>query len=1107
VKHPILRVSIFLVSVLSAGIAWAQATAQISGAVVDQSGAVLPGVAITATQTDTGIARSAVTNESGFFVLPNLAVGPYRVEAVLSGFRTFVQTGVTLQVNASVVVNPVLQLGEVSEQVAVQANAALVETRNAGVGQVIDNQRILELPLNGRQVSDLIVLAGAAVQTATSRVQNGSTESYTQVGGALGYAVAYTLDGAGHINFVTGSNMPLPFPNALQEFKVETSSVNAQSGSASAVGAVTKSGTNAFHGDAFEFLRNDLFNARNFFAAAKSSLKRNQFGGTVGGPILQSKLFFFAGLQGTTVRQDAADSQAFVPTAAVLAGDWTAIASPTCNAGRQVTLRAPFADNRINPALYSPAAANIAARLPKTTNPCGLVTFGNRTKSDTYQTVGRIDYQLTAQQSLFGRYVSTSINIPNAFNTFTPDNILNSNANGADNLNQSLAIGHTLVLGSNMVQSFRFAYNRAFAHRIGPEYFSYCDMGVKIDCTYAKTRTGVMTVTGGFAIGSGSTVDDNLYETNSYTFSDDVSTLRGNHQLSLGGSFMYALHDDFSHFVSGGTMLFNGQTTGLGMADFLMGNLSQLTQGGPYRNYVDQKQFAFYGSDAWTMSPKLTFTYGVRWEPYLPQRMVDGRVYSFDYDRFKAGTKSTVYPNAPAGFYYPGDPGFPGKSGMFNKWTNFAPRLGFAWDVTGDGRTSVRSSFAYSYNYVSAQWHEDPIASPPWANITTITGVRFDDPWANFPGGNPFPVIQGANARFTSFAGYQTVPYDVQTPTTTSWTLSLQRQIGAKWMASASYLGNAARHVWAQKALNPAVYIPGNCEAGQYGLTVAGPCSTTTNTNQRRKLFLENPVEGRLIGLLGEIDDGATANYNAMLLSVQGRVASINASANYTWSHCVGDYADLNSIGPDNAETYTEPTNRGLDRGNCNSDRRHIFNFTAVAQTPQFDNPTLRTIGTGWTLSGIYRRNSGPWYTIINGSDRALTGIDMQRANQILEDPYLDKSGRPLSQYLNPAAFQVVPVGTRGNLGRATVEGPWTWSFDMALSRTFPLGPHRLEVRAEAYNVTNSFRPGLPTQPGAFATTGSNSSVLALNVTQNTFGQIRSALDPRIMQFAVKYIF
>src|SRR5204862_3638983 len=251
--------STVLIILFSAVSIWAQATAQISGTVKDQTGAVLPGVEITATQTDTGIARTTVTNETGSYVLPILALGPYKLEAALHGFRTFVQTGIVLQVNSSPVINPVLEVGQVSEQVEVQANAALVETRNQGVGQVIENQRILELPLNGRQVTDLITLAGAAVQTQSSRANLGG-QPFFSIGAGIPFGVDYTLDGANHINFLTGVTMPLPFPDATQEFKVETSGLGATHGSGSAMSAVTKSGTNDLHGDLFEFVRNDLFN-------------------------------------------------------------------------------------------------------------------------------------------------------------------------------------------------------------------------------------------------------------------------------------------------------------------------------------------------------------------------------------------------------------------------------------------------------------------------------------------------------------------------------------------------------------------------------------------------------------------------------------------------------------------------------------------------------------------------------------------------------------------------------------------------------------------------------------------------------------------------------
>src|SRR5207244_4451247 len=329
----------------------AQATAQISGAVRDQSGAVLPGVEVTATQTDTGIVRTAVTNETGSYVLPNLAVGPYRLEASLPGFRTFAQSGIVLQVNSSPVVNPVLEVGQVTEQVEVQANAALVETRTAGIGAVVENARLMDLPLNGRAVVELIALIGAATPAP---LNNGSSRDHFaqasfSVAGGLNNGLNYTLDGATHNNPQDNGYLSLPFPDALQEFKLETSGTGAQTGmkSAGTVSLVTKSGTNAFHGDLFEFVRNGKFNARNSFATRRDTIKRNQFGGTLGGAINKNKLFFFAGYQGTALRQDHEDTISFVPTAAILAGDFTAFASPACNGGRQMTLRAPFANNRI----------------------------------------------------------------------------------------------------------------------------------------------------------------------------------------------------------------------------------------------------------------------------------------------------------------------------------------------------------------------------------------------------------------------------------------------------------------------------------------------------------------------------------------------------------------------------------------------------------------------------------------------------------------------------------------------------------------------------------------------------------------------------------------
>src|SRR6266700_1554903 len=352
---------------------WAQSTAQVSGSVNDQSGAVLAGVEVTLTQTDTGLKRTVLTNETGSYIMPNLPVGPYKLEASLPGFSTFARTGIVLTVGADPAINISLAVGQVSETVEVQADAALVETRNTGVGQVIDNVRVLELPLNGRQVSDLILLSGASVDGGAQPTNRNYPTASISIQGGLNNGVSYLLDGGTYNDPFNNQSLPMPFPDALQEFKVETSAVPAQYGqhSAGAVSALTKSGTNEFHGSLFEFLRNGALNARNAFATTRDSLKRNQFGGVFGGPLKKNQLFFFGGIQDTTQRSAPTDNIAFIPTAAMVAGDWTTITAPQCNGGRQIALRAPFANNRVDPSLFSIPSLNLLKRMPTADDPCG----------------------------------------------------------------------------------------------------------------------------------------------------------------------------------------------------------------------------------------------------------------------------------------------------------------------------------------------------------------------------------------------------------------------------------------------------------------------------------------------------------------------------------------------------------------------------------------------------------------------------------------------------------------------------------------------------------------------------------------------------------------
>src|SRR5215510_1227598 len=391
---------------LAATNAWAQATAQINGNIADSSGAVLPGVTVVAIQTDTGFRREGVTDETGSYALLNLPIGPYRLEASLAGFRSYAQTGIVLQVNSNPVIRVTLQLGELSETLTVEGQAPLVETRNPAIGEVITNEQVEALPLEGRNPAALIVLAGGAVDLG-----NPSSRSLTQsrgiaVAGGQQFGVAYLLDGALHNNWYDGVNLPLPFPDAMQEFRVETSAQNAQNGikAGGTVSVATKAGTNLFRGDLFEFARHHRFNAKSPLAAINRAtgerfsdgLVRNQYGGVLGGPIVQDKIFFFGAYQGTRTTQTPADIITFIPTAAMMNGDFTTVASGQCRAQGNLTLPPAlgFVNNRINPAQFSPAAVKIANLLPTTTDPCGQIAYSRPTKPTEDMPIGRIDWQI-----------------------------------------------------------------------------------------------------------------------------------------------------------------------------------------------------------------------------------------------------------------------------------------------------------------------------------------------------------------------------------------------------------------------------------------------------------------------------------------------------------------------------------------------------------------------------------------------------------------------------------------------------------------------------------------------------------------------------------------
>jgi len=560
------------------------------------------------------------------------------------------------------------------------------------------------------------------------------------------------------------------------------------------------------------------------------------------------------------------DNLAYVPTAAMLAGDFSAFASPACNSGRQITLRAPFVNNQVNPALFSPAAINLAKRLPSTTNPCGETRYSIPSNRDEGQTVARIDYQLSTNNSLFGRYMATSDKQPVPLST--SDNILTTAFPGVDNLAQSMTFGDTAVYGTNVVNSIRFAFNRTTVNRFNDDFFEPKDLGINA-YNYSPTKEMIVTVSGGFNV-SAATATRGIATNNSYQMSDDLTLVRGRHQIALGANVAYWTSLQKTWARGGGTWDFNGQATGLGMGDFLLGRVTLMEQGNAGGVDLSQWYTGVYAQDTWRATDRITVNGGLRWEPFFGQNIGFGAIANFNHDNFAKGIKSTVYRNAPAGFLYPGDTGFPpGESGFNAQWWNFAPRLGVAWDALGNGRLSVRSSYGLNYDLPVGETWFRLAAGPPFGNRTRQSDVLFDNPYATYPGGNPHPIEIGPTTEYPAFGAFGAIDPNINSPRTQSWNVTLEKQIGAEWGVSASYLGSYSDRLWGIVTQNPGLYLgTGPCTINGVAYPV---CTTNANLNQRRVLFQQNPREGGFVANLDELFSVGSQTYRGLKLSLQRR--------------------------------------------------------------------------------------------------------------------------------------------------------------------------------------------------------------------------------------------
>jgi hypothetical protein len=1062
---------------------------QIQGTVTDTTGAAVPGATVEAVQQESGLKRVVTSGSDGGYNLPNLPVGPYQLSATKAAFNTYRQSGIVIQVGNNLQIPLVLQVGGITQTVQVNADASMVQTEDQSVSQVIDPQRIVDIPLNGRQATQLILLTGAAtVAPSGDNVgsKNYPSEVTLSVAGSQGTSTDFLMDGADNTDAFSNVNLPFPFPDAIQEFSVETSGLSAQYGlhPGSVVNVVTRSGTNAFHGTVFNFFRNGDMNATSYFSTSHDTLKRNQFGGAIGGPIVKDKLFFFGGYQGTQTRQQASNITVIIPTQAMLNGDWTAFEGSK-------TLPAPFVGNKINPSLYNASAIGITTYLPVAPTANGKFVYGPPNPQSENQYIGRIDWNKSEKQTVFGRYYITHFTQPGFFN----NNLLLTANPQLNDQEQSLTLGHTYLISSNLVNSFRVGGTRSFITRgqvsslINPSM-----VGIKVATPVPNYI--YLAISGDFTESCG-TCETYQVTTNQENAVDDVFWTKGRHHFGFGGNFIHQHMNLQGTNNANGQFTFNGSFTGDAMADFFLGDLYSLYQGNDTGSTFAKNVFAVYAQDSYQMTPHLTINAGVRWESDLPEVETAGRGGSFSMSAFNAGTTSSVFKTAPPGLLFVGDPGIP-KGYMNNHWDHFEPRFGFAWDPRGKGQESIRGSYTLGFQTPILYMEDRFENNAPYGDAITINPAagQFSTPFSGYPGGNPFPQPfppSHTSAFFPTAGSYFLFPVTQKPSYTQTWNLTIEKQFAGNWEVTAAYLGNHVLHILSGNEDNPAVYIPGTWTgAGSCGTLTISPgtgkaCSSTGNTNQRRITALANPTGGAYYSEVSVMYDGSSSVYDGLLLTVQHRFANyFTLLSNYTRSKCITGGTDVGDLG---GNTFQNPANPGADRSNCGEDLRNNFVTSLVAKSAAKGGRMERAIVGGWQIAPIIDVSSGTRVTPTDGTDNSLTGVGVDRPN-LVGDPYVH--GQPRKFWLSPASFVKSAVGTFGDTKPYSLVGPTYADLDLAGTRFIPLHEAtQLEFRTECFNCLN--------HPNLLAPTAAINSSL--------FGQITTSDPPRIVQLSLKVDF
>ena len=1056
-------------------------TATLSGIIADPAGLTVPGAKVTVENTGTGLVRTYTTGNDGVYLFPSLPVGIYRLNVEKEGFSRYSQQGIELAVNQTVTQPVSLSIGKVSEQITVTARAEMLPAETSNIAQLIETQPIVDLPLNGRQAQSLIFLAPGTINTTLyycgSSCQGGvyPNAQWGNIDGGGPGNINYQVDGGDHNDHYINSNYPFPNPDAIQEFSVQTNNLSAEYGNAAvAVNVVTKSGTNQFHGNLFEFLRNGALNARNYFAQTADAQKRNQFGATAGGPILRDKLFFFGSWQRTTIRSLTPTGVAFVPTEQERRGDFsdisTVIKDPATNQ--------PFPNNQIPVGKLSAPAQFFLQHIPLPNGPNGQLTFLGPAANETdQQFMPKIDYVI-GKHRLSGSYFYSKYSRP-ADMTAGKSNILAADGNGVEVTVQTVAISHTYSASPNLMFGTWFGYDRSDGESQSGAPFTFQDAGVNIVAPPGPPSMEGVGVPGFFFITPGHAAE---FDRNDWQIREVVTLNRGRHELHFGGELFHVGTPVQNTFQQSGLFNFGSAASGSNLADFILGQGANFTQSGGIFFDYGGLEGSLFAQDNWRVNPKLVVNAGIRWDPYYPYTDTLNRIPCY-----RPGLHSTRYPKAPTGLIYAGDPGCP-DGGTEGNSLQFAPRVGFAYRIFQN--TVIRGGTGLYYTLPNTDQLNGFSSVAPFAPVFSLTNTSFNDPYGTLGISNPFPAAFGGTTVPGSDATFKipvritgTFPTEYDSPTLGTWNLWLEQQLGSDWHVSLGYAGNRGYHLSSnaigRRQINPAIYIPGQ--------------STQANTQSRR-------IDKNFSGVSLYPTD-LNSRYESFQANIEKRMSKgLSLLANYTWSKSQDDAGP--AVNPFDIHKF--------GWGNSLADLPNVFRLSAVWNVPKAPvNGWVSTVINGWELTGINSWQNGFRFTVFSGVDNSFSAVGNDRADftgsNINQAIFGDHShSQMVNQYFDTSLFKVNAIGTFGNAPRNLMANPGLFNIDLAAIKYFTVREQmKFQFRAEFFNLLNNVNFSVP----GLGSASPNESAVGNIVGTGSFGKLTFAADPRILQFALKFMF